>query len=101
MFNLLESDLEKKYPLLIKETAEALRDAKTKIYFWGASAGGEFPKRMCRSGQLEKKIATNRPEVPLPFPLYIEALFSDGDGSAPIKVSPQNFSRGCSSSQLH
>jgi hypothetical protein len=31
---------------------------------------------MCRSGQLEKKVADNRPGVPLPFPLYIEAPFS-------------------------
>jgi hypothetical protein len=31
---------------------------------------------MYRSGKLEKKVADNRPGVPLPFPLYIEAPFS-------------------------
>ena len=47
-----------------------------------------------------KKVAPTRPEVPLPFPYIVEALFSDGDGSATIKMSPQNFSQGCSPSQL-
>jgi hypothetical protein len=70
MFNLLESDLEKKHPLLIKEMAEALRDAKTKIFFGVASAGGELPKRMCRSGNLKKKLLPTVPKCLCHF-LYI------------------------------
>jgi len=70
MFNLLESDLEKKHPLYIKEMAEALRDAKTKIFFRVASAGGELPKKMCRSGQLEKKLLEAVPKCLCHF-LYI------------------------------
>jgi hypothetical protein len=76
MFNLLESDLEKKHPLLIKEMAEAVRDAKTKIFFSCRIDRRRVAEENVSLGQLEKKVAANRPEVPLPFPLYIEALFS-------------------------
>jgi hypothetical protein len=43
--------------------------------FLGASVRGALPNKICHSGQLEKKVAANRPGVPLPFPLYIEEPF--------------------------